>query len=438
MQLHPHASIILQKLQQCGYEAYIVGGCVRDILMGKQPHDWDITTSALPQQVQQCLSEFTIIPTGLQHGTLTVVLEGKPFEVTTYRTDGPYLDNRRPQYVTFTPSLRQDLARRDFTVNAMAYSPTTGLVDYFGGRQDIADKTLRSVGDPDERFAEDALRIMRALRFAAQLGFTAVPPLIQSIHKNKHLLHNIAVERITTELILLLCGNTARQVLLGYPDVLGIFMPEILPMVGFKQHNPHHIYDVWQHTALAVQSAPPNKALRLAMLLHDVGKPSHFSIGNDGIGHFYGHSHASEEVATTILHRLKVDNKTTGTVKQLIRWHDTVIEPQHLPRWLNRIGEERLRKLLQVKRADTLALAPAYHNRLAQFDALEAELDNLIAAQQCFSLKDLALNGNDIISAGVPAGPQVGKALQFLLNQVLEGTPNKRDILLEALHNYLK
>ena len=282
----------LARLHDAGYEAYIVGGCVRDRIMGREPKDYDITTSALPEQTAAVFAGERIIETGMKHGTVTVLLDGEPLEITTFRIDGTYSDSRHPDAVTFTPSLREDLARRDFTMNAMAYSSETGLVDPFGGQADIAAKYIRCVGDPDLRFREDALRILRALRFSSVLGFPIEPETDGAARYLCLLLKKISAERVFSELKQLLCGPDVRRVLLDYAGVLGAVLPEILPMQGFDQRNPHHCYDILEHTAAAVEAMPPEPALRLAALLHDVGKPECFFTDEDGVGHFYGHPKA--------------------------------------------------------------------------------------------------------------------------------------------------
>lgn len=434
MKIHPSAKKVLDILEQNGYEAYVVGGCVRDCIMGQTPHDWDVCTSALPQQVAKCFAHCHVVGTGLQHGTLLVVVNNTPIEITTYRVDGQYVDNRRPESVTFVRSLREDLARRDFTINAMAYNPKTGLVDYFDGVRDIENKRLRSVGCPDKRFGEDALRLLRALRFASQFEFGMAPELAASIHKNKVLLKHIAAERIQIELCGILTGLGVKDILLEYPDVLGVFIPEILPMIGFAQHNYHHCYTVWEHTATAVASAAQNRTVRLAALLHDIGKPLCYHMDEKGIGHFYGHAAIGENLARTILQRLKFNCATTVAVTELVHYHDADITEKNAVKWLNRLGEERLLQLLQLKTADCTAQAPVYQpQRIAALQTIKAKVAELLEQQQCFALKDLAVNGKDLIAAGLQPGREMGIVLEALLNQVMEGNlDNNKDELIAA------
>ena len=324
--LSPGAAKALALLLAAGYEAWIVGGCVRDALLGLPPKDYDLTTSALPEETQRVFAAYPRIETGLRHGTVTVLLEGEPLEITTYRVDGAYSDARHPDGVTFTRSLRQDAARRDFTINAMAYAPGQGLQDFFGGQADLAQGTIRAVGRAETRFHEDALRILRALRFASVLDFTLEAETHQAALACAPLLAAISPERVFSELGKLLCGKAAGRVLRTYPQVLGAVVPEILPMVGFDQRNAHHCYDVWTHTAVAVDHVPPELPLRLAMLFHDIGKPDTFSLGEDGQGHFYGHARRSVEQAEAILTRLRAPRQVRETVLLLVRYHDAVLE----------------------------------------------------------------------------------------------------------------
>jgi len=428
---------VLMILEKGGYEAWCVGGCVRDTLLGRIPEDWDVTTSAAPEETMSLFGDCAI-PTGLQHGTATVVMERQRVEVTTYRVDGVYLDHRRPETVSFTRSLEEDLARRDFTVNAMALNLRGELRDPYGGRVDLQSSILRCVGEPDERFEEDALRIMRGLRFAAVLGFTIDEETGESIRRKKELLREIAVERVEEELFKLLCGQSAADVLRAYPDVIGVFWPEILPMVGFDQKNHHHCYDVWEHSLHAVETIPAEPVLRCAALLHDIGKPHCFTVDSDGIGHFCGHGNISRELADTMLRRLKCSTEFRETVVQLVDWHDREIPrtDKAIRRALRILGEQNLRRLIQVKRADNLAQAPAYHGRQAELDRGEEILEKLLAEDACFSLKQLAVNGRDMMALGLQ-GPAVGAALERLLDAVVNGeVPNQREELLVLAETY--
>jgi tRNA nucleotidyltransferase (CCA-adding enzyme) len=426
----------LSSLEKSGFEAFIVGGCVRDILRGKVPSDYDITTSAEPEQTISVFKNERIIETGLKHGTVTLLKDGMPLEITTYRIDGDYIDNRRPQKVIFTKTLKEDLARRDFTVNALAYSPKTGVIDVFGGKEDLKNQIIRSVGDADRRFNEDALRIMRAIRFASVLGFEIEANTKKSILKNKNLLKNISAERITAELLKLISGKDAKDIILEYIDVLEVILPELAGMKNFDQKNPHHIYDVLTHTAIALENTPPEPALRLAMLLHDSGKPDAFTTDEKGVGHFYGHHTISTKKAKTAFARLKLDNATSNLALTLINHHDADIEPtkQSVKRVLNALTPETFFKLLEIKKADNLAQNPKY-NRIEQITALKTIADEILNNNECFLIKHLAVNGNDLIKAGIPADKELGKALESLLDAVID---NKIKNEKESLLNFLK
>lgn len=427
---------LLSVLNRAGYEAWAVGGCVRDALLGKEPHDWDVTTSALPEETKRCFSEFPVIETGIRHGTVGVLLNGSLYEVTTYRTESGYTDHRHPDEIQFVSSLREDLSRRDFTVNAMAYHPEQGLMDPFGGRRDLAAGRIACVGVPDVRLQEDALRILRALRFAACYDWTIGEETAEALRRHRHLLTEIAPERIREELLRLLSGRGAVRILREYAEIIGTVLPEILPMIGFDQRNPHHCCDVWEHTLHAIDALPPEDTrLRLTMLLHDIGKPNCFTVDAAGVGHCYGHDVRSAGLSGEILRRLRLDSRTTAEVTELVARHGAEVRPEErsLRRWLNRIGETQLRRLLQVKRADTLAQAPAFRGeRLARLQETERLLDELIAAQACTSLRTLAVKGNDLLAIGVPEGPQIGALLHSLLESVLDGAlPNEYTILLD-------
>lgn len=424
---------VLQTLEHSGFEAWCVGGCVRDILRGCTPKDWDVTTSALPEQIRALFAPHSF-PTGLQHGTVTVCTGGRSIEVTTYRRDGAYADSRHPSEVTFTSSLTEDLRRRDFTVNAIAMDVRGNQFDPMHGREDISLRLLRCVGEPDKRFEEDALRIMRGLRFASVLDFSLEPDTAQSIRRNRNALRKIAVERIQCEWNQLLCGPAAVKVLRGFPEVFGVFWPELLPLVGLNQRNFHHCYDVWEHTLHSVAAIPPVLELRLTMLLHDVGKPRTFKVDKKGIGHFYGHAAMSETMANSMMRRLKYSNRRRETVCRLVAWHDWAFPPTEkgVRRALRKLGETNLRQLLAVKRADNLAKHPDFHSTQKLFDEAGRILDDLIQREECFSLRQLAVNGKDVMGVGF-LGPDIGQELQILLNRVLEESlPNERDYLLQS------
>ena len=429
---------VLQTLTAAGHEAYLVGGCVRDLLRGVEPHDWDICTSALPEETESCFAGQRIIETGLKHGTVTVLMEGKPYEITTYRTEGPYSDRRRPDYVRFVPNLREDLARRDFTMNAIAMDLDGNLRDPFGGAEDIKCGLIRCVGEPDQRFQEDGLRVMRALRFGAAFGYAIEERTARAVHENRAMLDRVAAERINVELRKLLVGPNAGDVLRQYPDVFCRFWPELEPLAALEQHNPWHCWGGWEHTIHAVEAAPADVPLRLAMLLHDIGKPACKSTDEQGIDHFYGHPAVSAKLADEMLRALKFDNKTRGRVVLLVERHDAQLPPrsQVIRRWLNRLGPGAFFQLLEVKRADNMGQAlEKVKNCLAELDVINSKAEQILAEGQCFTLKDLTVNGWDVVSAGIEPGPEVGQVLNGLLEQVLSGNvPNERSALLKLLN----
>lgn len=425
---------VLGTLEGAGREAWCVGGCVRDLLLGRRPADWDVTTSALPEETL-ALFGADAAPTGLRHGTVTVRTAEGAVEVTTYRCDGRYRDHRRPERVTFTSSVTEDLRRRDFTVNAMALDLRGTLLDPFDGQRDLRAGVLRCVGTPERRLTEDALRILRGLRFSAVLGFSIEGETARALHRCRRLLTAIAAERIQTEVVKLLCGPWAAEVLRGYPDVAGVFWPELLALVGLDQRNPHHCYDAWEHTLHALEAVSPDPVLRLTLLLHDVGKPPCRTVDAAGVGHFYGHPAVSRTLAENMLRRLKFDTATRETVTRLVEWHDRDIPrtDRGLRRALLALGEADLRRLMAVKRADNLAQAPAFRGVQREIDRAEEILNGLLARDECFSLRQLAVNGRDLAALGL-AGPEIGRTLQSLLEQVVDGeTPNRREELLAVV-----
>lgn len=431
----------ISKLNDRGYEAYIVGGCVRDSLLGGKPKDYDITTSAEPETVKKIFSGCRVIETGIKHGTVTVIIDKMPLEITTFRIDSDYSDNRHPENVTFTKSLEEDTARRDFTMNALAYNDKRGVCDFYGGSKDISNKIIRCVGDANKRFNEDALRIMRALRFSSVLGFEIEDNTKNAISKNKELLKNISSERIASELVKLLCGENVKNVLLEYIDVLGVVIPELLPMKGFDQKNVHHIYDILEHTLVAVENIESTPILRLTALFHDIGKPKCFFMKN-GEGHFYGHAEAGAEMTRSILTRLKFDNTTKHTVTKLVRIHDIQIDETNtaIKRCMNKHTSEIFFLLLKMKRADTLAQSPICFVRLEYLDRLEEKALAIINEKACFSLKDLAINGSDLISLGISPGRQIGDILKRLLDEVISGSlrNDKNELIAFTKENFLK
>ena len=357
---------VLERLEDAGFAAYAVGGCVRDTLLGRTPGDWDVTTAARPEQMLALFDGYAI-PTGLKHGTVTVRAGEMHIEVTTFRADGTYTDHRRPDQVFFSDRLEEDLCRRDLTVNAMAMDLRGHITDLYGGREDLEAGILRCVGEPERRFEEDALRILRTLRFADVLGFSVEPRTDAALRVKAPLLRCIAPERILTEMDKLLCGSHVLPVLLNWPDVLAMFLPEIAPCVGFDQHNRHHIYDVWGHSAHAVAAVPAEVVLRWTMLLHDIGKPACFTRDEQGVGHFYGHPAISADLAADICRRLRMDNRTAERIVTLVRWHDRDIArtEKAIARAVSQLGEETFRQLLEVKRADNAAQSPEDRCRLA-------------------------------------------------------------------------
>lgn len=427
---------LINRLECCGYEAFAVGGCIRDSLLGRTPNDWDICTSAGPEEMKACFSDFRVMETGLKHGTLTLLTDGGTFEITTYRIDGAYSDGRHPDQVAFTSQLREDLARRDFTVNAMAYNPVHGLVDPFGGVSDLSCRSLRCVGNPEKRFQEDGLRILRALRFASQLEFTIEKETADALFSCASLLDRISAERIRVEFEKLLCGPGAMDVLAKYRRILAFIIPEIRPMFDLDQKNRHHVYTVWDHTLHAVAHIKNTPVLKLCAFFHDIGKPGKMTVDENGCGHFYKHEQLSADLTNQILHRLKYDNVTRQRVVEVIRSHGIVFLPtqKQARRLLSRLGEDCLRLLIELEYADVKSQNPVYtKERVANIDAFSKQVETVLSEEQCFSLKHLALNGRDLMELGYSQGPKIGKVLSLLLKQVLEDNlPNEKEALLAA------
>ena len=433
MDMPKNVDTAINLLQSAGFEAYAVGGCVRDSLLGKTPNDWDITTSAKPEDMKSVFAEFHCIDTGIKHGTVTVVIDGEPLEITTFRLDGEYEDNRHPKSVTFTSNLGADLGRRDFTVNAMAYSKMTGTVDLFGGQNDLKNGIIRCVGDPDRRFNEDALRILRALRFASALDFEIEEKTAQSLLKNRALLGNISEERIAKELLKLVCGKGAKRILTDFAPVLFEILPELQPMYKNSHDNPHHCYDIYEHTLIAVESIDPEPTLRFAMLLHDCGKPAVKKFDENGVAHFYGHQRISAEISAQILARLKVSNKFRDEILFLVSNHDRwelYENTEKIPRYLSKFGLDGVLNLLKVMRADVLAQSPEYRYRLYQIADAEETAKNLAAQKPCLSLSELQINGRTLMDIGIPQGRKLGAVLAQLLDEVIDGvTKNTQEAL---------
>ena len=427
---------ILHTLQEAGYEAYAVGGCIRDSLLGRRPDDWDITTSAKPQETKALFGK--TIDTGIQHGTVTVMRHGRGYEVTTYRVDGEYEDGRHPKEVTFTASLKEDLRRRDFTVNAMAYNEEDGLVDLFGGRQDLEQKIIRCVGEANERFEEDALRIMRAVRFSAQLGFSIEERTKEAIRGHAGRLRQVSAERIQVELTKLVISPNPDFLRIAWETgITAVVLPEFDHLMEQPQNNPHHCFSVGEHTLHAMQAVRPDKCLRLAMLLHDVAKPLCLTTDAEGIDHFHGHAQKGERMAAQILKRLRYDNHTTELVSRLVKWHDVAIAPEKkaVRRAASRMGKELFPLILEVKAADLAAQSDYQRTEKREWlERLRSLYEEIEREGDCLTIKDLAVNGRDLIQAGITPGPQLGLALQQLLEIVLEDPEkNTREYLLSSL-----
>lgn len=424
--------LALNTLKASGFEAFVVGGCVRDSLMGLTPHDWDITTSAKPEQTLEVFSSFKTIPTGLKHGTVTVLIDDESLEITTFRIDGEYEDGRHPDSVVFTSNLEEDLSRRDFTINAMAYSPSVGFVDCFGGMEDIENRTIKCVGEPDKRFGEDALRIMRAIRFSSTLGYEISKDTKESILKNRDLLSNVSAERISVELLKLLCGDNATEVLIEFRDVIAKIIPELVPCFDFDQKNKHHMYTIYDHIAHAVGQSPNIPEVRMALLLHDIGKPSCFTVDENGVGHFYGHGKVSEEISVPILKRLRFSAAFQETVRVLVLNHDMDISPvkKIVRRRLMSLGEENLRLLMAVQLGDAMVHVCNDCNPHEEIRDILEILDEIVEEGQAFTISQLEISGNDLIALGMEKGPRIGKILSELLSLVV-------DDLLENEHEKL-
>ena len=425
---------VLSRLEEAGYDAYLVGGCVRDLLIGREVSDHDITTSALPHEVEAVFAGHRVIETGIKHGTVTVLIEGEPFEITTFRTDGDYLDSRHPESVTFTRSIEDDLSRRDFTVNSIAMDKDGEYVDPFGGREDIECRIIRCTGDPDKRFNEDALRIIRALRFSSVLGFEIESGTAEAVHRNRGLLNRISVERVFAELKKLLCGRDAFRVLTDFPDVICTVIPEMEPSVGFDQKSKYHIFDVYTHTAKTVEAIEPDETLRLTMLFHDVGKPYSYQVKADGVHYsFHGHPEVSADIAEKWLEKMHADGRTARLVPLLCRYHDRTVAPtkKSVKRLLNLLSYDEVLMLCKVQKADSESHAPGIAtDRGATADEIARIASEIINEGECFSLKDLAVNGSDLITLGF-TGREIGEKLNELLDLVIEEQlPNDREKLL--------
>lgn len=422
----------LEALEDAGFAAYCVGGCVRDACLGLMPQDYDICTAALPEETEAVFSGHKLVLAGKKHGTVGVVFEKNVVEITTFRTEGTYRDNRHPDWVEFVDQVEADLARRDFTVNAMAWSPKRGFADPFHGREDLKAGILRAVGDPNRRFQEDSLRILRGLRFAARFRLTIEKSTWQAMLQQRHLMDKLARERVFEELCKLITSAITAEDMIVFASIMAAVIPELEPMIGFNQRSPHHAYDLFTHVAHVAAGVPEDLTLRWAALLHDVGKVPTFTQDPTGRGHFYGHAGVGAEMADTILRRLKAPTNLRERVVFLIEKHMTKLEPEKkvLRRWLGRLGEETIEQLLLLQEADMGSKGTGKPEEMAQFSRIRGVLEEIKAENACLSLKDLAVNGHDLMALGF-RGKAIGEMLNHLLDLVLDETlPNKKGALL--------
>lgn len=442
IRLPEKVKLIIQRITDAGYEAYAVGGCIRDSLLMRTPDDWDITTSANPYQVKSIFER--TVDTGIKHGTVTVLMGGEGFEVTTYRIDGEYEDSRHPREVVFTPSLEEDLKRRDFTINAMAYNEKDGLVDVFDGMGDIQRGLIRCVGNPLERFSEDALRIMRAIRFSAQLGYRIDEPTKEAIRQLAPDLKRISAERIQTELVKLVISPHPEYLRIAYElGITKVILPEFDMCMETSQNNPHHCFGVGDHILESMKAVSADRILRLAMLFHDIGKPETITVDEEGISHFHGHPIISEEIGRKVLKRLKFDNHTIDQVTRLVKYHDYFVEPSQrcVRRAIMKVGEDIFPLLLQVKKADMEAQSSyRQKDKEENLKAVSRIYEQVLAQKQCVNLKTLAVSGKDLMEqTGMIPGKQIGEVLKYLLDFVVEEpSRNQKDILLKEAERYLK
>ncbi len=441
IQLPPKVKYLTDRLEKSGFSAFAVGGCIRNSLLGIPPKDWDICTSAAPEDIKRCFADLKTIDIGIRHGTVAVLLDGEKYEITTYRIEGVYSDNRRPDSVSFTDDVKLDLARRDFTVNAMAYNEKSGLVDPFGGREDLKSNLLRCVGDPDRRFKEDALRIMRALRFASVYGFEIEQKTSDAVHRNRELLLFIAVERIREELIGLLCGKNVERILNDYRDVLAVFIPELSECFDFDQRNKHHRFDVFRHIAHSVSVVKNDPLLRLTMLFHDIGKPRACTTDENGCCHFKRHQRISADMSITIMRRLRFSCTEIDDVIKLIDYHDVRFSgsKSQVKRLMRVLGADLTKDLFEIQRADILSQSDYLREqKLAAVSRAEEQFEEIIEDKEIYQLKALAVNGDDLISAGIADGRTIGCVLTMLLDNVIDGiAENNKNDLLKLAEKYI-
>ncbi len=426
----------LARLDAGGYESWLVGG-VRDLILGREPRDWDITTSARPEEIKKIFADCHQNSTGEKFGTVSVHFNGLVLDITTFRKDGVYHDHRHPDKICFTKNLFEDLKRRDFTVNAIVYHPEKGFRDYFCGKRDLKKKWIRAIGDADERFSQDAIRILRALRFASVLGFSIEEKTCAALHRNKELLLTLPPERILPEFTRMLCGKYILQVLTDFADVIGVLVPEMLPAVGFSQHSPFHQYDVWQHTAHAVSYGAMVPEIRLALFFHDISKPGCLSIDNTGRGHFYGHPKKSAKMAKEIMERMHFPTKQISLISLLVAYHDShPSKPQEVKKILSELGEENFFLLCRIMEADAMAHSRwSVKKRLEHVHKIRKTAQEILETGQCYSLKTLAIRGEDLAEIGF-SGPKIGELLEVTLKKVIaEEWENDKNDLLEKLGN---
>ncbi|MBE6824022.1 MAG: HD domain-containing protein [Ruminococcaceae bacterium] len=429
--------LIINTLEECGFECFAVGGCIRDILSTREVSDWDFTTNATPDEIKECFSSYTTVDVGARFGTICVVIDNKNYEITTYRTDGEYGDSRHPDEVFFSKNLKDDLSRRDFTINALAYNDRAGLVDEFNGLMDLQYGVIRCIGDADTRFTEDALRIIRALRFASIYGYSIEQKTAESILKNKELLSNVSVERILKEFSKLICGDHVDFILRRYKDVIAVIIPEISVMFNFDQKSLHHNKDLWRHTVSAIKNSPADDIVRTALLFHDIGKPMTVSTDIEGRNHYKNHEKLSAAMANTILKRLKFPNTFIGKVLVLIEHHGDELSADKalIKTYLKDIGQEAFSNLLIMQTADVLAQSQyKREEKLSDLSTVEKQFNEIVSNNECYSLKDLEVNGKDLIHMFDLTGEQIGQTLNTLLNMVINSTVsnNKEQLLLVA------
>lgn len=443
---------ILGRLETNLKEAYIVGGCVRDSLMNKEPHDWDICTSATPDEICEIFKDYEVIPTGLKHGTVTIVYNGTNYEITTFRSDGDYTDRRRPDKVKFTTNIMEDLKRRDFTINGMAYNPQIGLIDTANGFEDLSAKIIKCIGNPEDRFNEDTLRILRALRFSAKLGFNIDRNTEIAIFKLYKYLSYVSMERINSEFSKIMESKNSYKIIDNFSCVIGFFIPELVKMEVCEQNNPYHMYNVFKHTIKALEACEEdiyglNKKYnydlitKLAILFHDVGKPDCASIGEDTYTHFKGHGKVGETITRERLTQMRYSNEIIDKVCQLVLYHDSLIDatPKGIKRMLNRLGVEQFNRLIAIRHADIMA--QSLHGRKERIEKLNIIINlmnEIIELDNCFKLSDLNINGNDLIDLGLPPGKAIGKLLKFLLDIVIDDiVENDHEKLIKVAKAYI-